>query len=201
MPSMVDEPNALLYTACVYDRDGNLHVISNLYERLVSKRLVEVDQILSYDDTYVPSPLLNIELAHKIRPLIILTEKGRKIYTSPAQQILTADGFMRVDALSIRMDLKMVDFSLPVHQQYGHKKYSKGKYRVQAFLRAHQIPFEDKDATDYDGPTITDDFEIYCVDYSTEHPVEYDGVLTLGLNNYREFLMNHYGVGESSYDK
>jgi hypothetical protein len=201
MPSMQYEPNAVTYNTCLYDQDGNLHRVSHLYERFVSKRLSNVEAIQSYDDGYVNSPLLDVRFAHKLIPIVILTDKGRKIYATAAQQIMTADGFVTVDTLGMRTDLKVLDFSLPVVHQYGHRKYSRGKYRVQAFLRANQIGFADPDERDYDGATITDDFEIYCVDYDTEHPVIHQGIVTLGLNNYRSFLMKHYDVGESSYDK
>lgn len=197
---MTNELNAVTYNTCVFDGAGNLHVVSHLYERFVSKRLEKITEVMSYGETYSVSPLLNVRFAHKIRPLTIITDKGRKIYANPAQQILTDEGFVTVDNLGIRTELKVVDFSLSVNTQYGFRKYSRGKYRVQAFLRAHQIPFEDPDTKNYDGSTITKDFEIYCLDHDTE-PSLRNGVLTLGINNYREFLMNHYNVGEYSYDK
>ena len=200
MPSMLDEPNAVTYNTCIFDQSGNLHVVSHVYERFVSKRLDKINEIMSYGQTYEVSPLLNVRFAHRIRPLVILTDKGRKIYANPAQQILTDEGFVTVDNLGMRSSLRVGDFSLSVDTQYGFRKYSRGKYRVQAFLRAHQIPFQDPNTKDYDGSTITDDFEIYCLDHNTE-PALHNGILTLGINNYREYLMKHYDVGEFSYDK
>jgi len=192
---MIYTEDALIVNSHVFDETGHLYAISRIYEMFISKRVKSIDKVLSYDDGYIPSDLVNVQHAHMLRPIIIRTKSGRKIYGTSGQNILTENGFVKVSNLAIGMNLKTLDFYMQSEHHYGYSKYSQPAWRIRAFLRGHSIPF------DIEGDaTITDDMYIHCVDYDTEHPVLFNDSVTLGLNNYREFLMDHYNVEEWSYD-
>lgn len=196
MVSRMKTDNALIYTTCLFDANGDMHPVSHIYEMAISTRLKTIENLLSYNEGYTLSPILDIQLTKKIAPIVLATENNRKIYATAGQEILTRDGFVKVGQLGIKTELKVLDNFIPTYRQYGYKKFSQGKYRVAAFLKAHAIPFEEVE----DG-IITDRYEIYCVQYDTDAPSIKGNIVTLGLNNYRKFLMDEYEKGEYSYDK
>jgi len=140
--------------------------------------------------------LKDIYICQVKRPFAITTKNGRKHLAFYKQRILTSNGFVRVDRLGINAELITFDHNPYMNRQYGFRKYSLGYLRLRAFLRNHLIEFEEVG----DVGTKVGDTTFYCVDYDVEEPIISGNDITLGLNNYREFLMKMFGVGLFSTD-
>ena len=157
------------------------------------KRVIELQ---AYDNGYKLNKVVDVRVAGNIDMALVTTAAGRKFYCAVDSTIATERGMMPLRKIGVGTNLLTLDM---YKRYYGDqlKHDVTGNGRVRAFLRNHDHAF----TIGPNGETLWGGYTIYCVDYDTPSPVfEANMTITLGLNNWRSFMMTEFGLAEYNLD-
>jgi hypothetical protein len=132
----------------------------------------------------------------RVTPMITLTtDRYRKISLGVDGEIMTDKGMQKVSDLGVGAGLIGMDMFKMFYGDAVRLDMS-GNGRVRAILRNHNFYFKIGE----NGETITKHHTIFCVDYDRE-PVEENGVITVGLNTYRDTVNGLYNLSPYTVDR
>ena len=167
------------------------------WKRISTFRRNLVTDIQSFDgNTFAPSELQCVVDGGMVRPASYITEAGRNGILNLDGEILTENGYKPLRNVGIGERLLTMDSFRKYYGDGIPLTNIDGSGRLRAFLRNHSIKYAlfEKTGTNINGTIY------YIVDYDTDYPVELDHSVTLGLNNWREYVKAKFGVGEYAYD-
>jgi hypothetical protein len=170
---------------------------TNLFESVNATRLWDFyntrnrqDIVMwSWDDKYVPATITDSKYVGRRHLIRITDERGRQTRILPETTVMTTDGFIAVNDLRAHHRLALLD--------YYHRWYSDKDLRfdatpggaIPALLRNHGVDFER-----FPGYTFAGGKEFWFVNYDTDGPSDHDNVVTLGRNNYRQYLSEFFNL-------
>lgn len=187
----------IMFTHHVFGPDGNDITMTKIWEnhaKVIPSRK-KVIQLQAYENGYQLNTVLDVKVAGNIDMALVTTRAGRKFYSALDSTILTKRGMMPLRQVGVGTELVTLEM---YKRYYGDqlKLDVSGNGRVRAFLRNHDLAFAHAE----NGGTLWNEYTFYCVDYDIDEPIFENETFTLGLNNYREFLMEELGLPEYAFD-
>lgn len=178
--------DGIMYQNYIFDENGVHCKVGDVWLRWQKKRAETkppLKVIKSFDHGYVNSNVSDVRVCGSHELVLVTTKSNRKFWTGLDAQVVTSAGPVTVRNLGIGAELIALD---NYKNYYGDtiKLETTGNARARALLRNHGIPFEVLP----NGGTRTDDYEVHVMDFEVEGVINNGGVITLGINNYRETM-------------
>lgn len=152
--------------------------------------------IQSFDEGYSLSQIESAYMGPRTLGIYVTTLNNRRALLNPKNYVLTTSGYRRVDSIGIGAKLITMDLHKASWNDTLPISATNQNHYMRAFLKNHRIEFTVTD----NFLTMVDGIKISVVDWDMTAPVQESDVLTLGKNQWREFIKDRFGVGEYSTD-
>lgn len=165
------------------------------WSRRTSSHKHMTTDLLSFDGTLHPAKIEHVVEGQRMESVRIVTKKRRHAVLNLRNQILTPSGYKSVNAIGIGETIVTTDTIGKDHNWYRQR--IRQAVMVEALLKNHDIEYT---KGGHPNRIYVGDTTYVVQDYDLEAPVVNGNVVTVGRNNWREFVKDRYGLEDFSTD-